>query len=150
MAWFAKNGGGYSGHKDSESTKLKKSESEKGEKHWNWQGGITPLNTIRRHSLENKEWRCKVFERDDYTCRVCLKRGGRIEVNHIKPWRSHKELQHDVDNGITLCKECHKLIFYKEEKVADFLKLLIGETFPKNRVNSGNTLEEMKKLLRQS
>ncbi len=36
----------------------------RGEKHWNWQGGITPENRLVRHSKEYEAWRQAVFERD--------------------------------------------------------------------------------------
>lgn len=150
MRWFKENGGGYKGKKDSPETRRKKSESEKGPKHWNWKGGITPQNTIRRHSLEHKQWREEVFKRDDYTCQVCLERGIRIEANHIYPWRTNKDLQFQVSNGITLCVPHHRLIHLKEERVVEFFKALLIMGPSQNRVNSGNLLEEMKTLLGKS
>jgi len=91
--------------------------------HWNWQGGITKLNWAIRNSLEYKQWRRAVFERDDYTCQKCGKRGcGDIHAHHIisfgKLLRKYhiKTLEQaiecrelwDTDNGLTLCKKCHK------------------------------------------
>ena len=43
----------------------------RGEKNNMWKGGITPINTKIRTSLEYKLWRTAVFERDHYTCKVC-------------------------------------------------------------------------------
>jgi len=79
-----------------------------GEKHWNWKGGISPrmLNTP-----EYKLWRKAVFERDDYTCQFCGQRGGNLEADHIKPWALYPELRFAIDNGRTLCKDCHKTTF---------------------------------------
>jgi len=54
------------------------------------------------------EWRKAVFERDGYTCRVCGVRGGRLQAHHIKPFKDHLALRHDVSNGIALCLPCHK------------------------------------------
>ena len=54
------------------------------------------------------DWRLAVFERDDYTCRHCGQRGGRLQAHHIQPYKKHPELRHDLDNGLTLCIECHK------------------------------------------
>ena len=56
----------------------------------------------------DREWRTAVFERDDYTCQECNIRGGRLQAHHIKPYREHPEIRHDLGNGETLCVDCHK------------------------------------------
>jgi hypothetical protein len=57
--------------------------------------------------VEYKNWRRYVFERDDFTCQHCGKRGSKIQADHIKSWRDYPELRYDVNNGRTLCKSCH-------------------------------------------
>jgi HNH endonuclease len=52
-------------------------------------------------------WRIAIFERDDYTCQKCRKRGGRLNADHIRPVLFFPELALDLDNGRTLCLECH-------------------------------------------
>jgi len=77
-----------------------------GENHFNWKGGISPrtLNT-----KEYKEWRKKVFERDGYKCIKCGYDKGRIlQAHHKKSWEDYPELRFDVENGETLCIDCHK------------------------------------------
>ena len=49
-----------------------------------------------------------IYMRDDYTCQQCKVRGGRLEAHHVKSFAIHPELRFDVDNGITLCKSCHR------------------------------------------
>jgi hypothetical protein len=67
------------------------------------------INGKSRNYPEYKEWRTKVFERDNFTCVMCGKVGGQLEAHHIKPYVDHLELRVDLDNGITLCKDpCHK------------------------------------------
>lgn len=82
----------------------------KRENHYNWKGGITSLNEIERNSNQYKEWRAAVFERDNYTCRHCQVRGRRLHSHHIKSFALYPELRFDINNGITLCKECHKAV----------------------------------------
>lgn len=88
------------------------SEIKKGKKcHW-WKGGITPINKLIRSSFEYKNWRNKVFERDNWTCVICKKRNGNgkavyLEADHKKPFAYYKKLRFDINNGRTLCKSCH-------------------------------------------
>jgi 5-methylcytosine-specific restriction endonuclease McrA len=73
-----------------------------------WRGGVTPLNKKIRGSARYAAWRRQVFERDNYTCQFCEKRGGRLHADHIKPFSTFPELRFDVSNGRTLCAPCHR------------------------------------------
>ena len=80
-----------------------------GEKNPNWRGGVTKENEKIRKSIEYKQWRISVFKRDNYTCQICYKKKGIIlNADHIKQFALYPELRFDVDNGRTLCLECHK------------------------------------------
>ncbi len=79
-----------------------------GASHWNWKGGITPANQKGRSSIEYAQWRKAVFARDGYVCQACGKRGGRLNAHHKKPWAKFPALRYDVENGVTLCENCHK------------------------------------------
>jgi len=48
-----------------------------------------------------------VFERDEYTCQKCS-RGDYLHCHHINPVSIDPIESADIDNCITLCKECHK------------------------------------------
>lgn len=82
-----------------------------GEKAYNWKGGITKKRNKEYHSEKYKAWRKAVFERDNYTCQNCGKKGGHknLQAHHIKEWTNYPELRYDVSNGQTLCKSCHNL-----------------------------------------
>ena len=94
-----------------------------GENHWAWKGGKTILRDQIENLKEYKQWRSNVFERDNWTCQTCHKRGSYLESHHIKEFYKIidefkikniqdaiecKELW-DIDNGIALCIECHEL-----------------------------------------
>lgn len=79
-----------------------------GKNHPNWRGGITPVNSKIRQSLEYKLWRTAVFERDNWTCVWCGQKGGKLNVDHIKPFALFPELRFAIDNGRTLCEKCHR------------------------------------------
>ena len=96
------------GEKHTESTKKKISESHKGENNPSWKGGISSINGLIKSSRIYENWRRSVFERDKFTCQECSKIGGGLEAHHIKPFAEFIELRFDVDNGRTLCEECHK------------------------------------------
>ena len=76
---------------------------------------IFKVQDIRnRQTKEYKNWRENVFKRDNYTCKKCGKRGVEIQAHHVKPWALYPALRYEVNNGITLCNECHKEIHKKE------------------------------------
>jgi predicted HNH restriction endonuclease len=81
-----------------------------GENHWNWKGGITPVNQQERNTEEVLQWRKKVYQRDMYHCRLCKTNSDKLHAHHILPWSSFPEKRTEVSNGITLCETCHSTI----------------------------------------
>lgn len=79
-----------------------------------------PLHKSIRNSFKYKEWRTKVFQRDNYTCLGCRTKGY-LEADHIVRFidivNKHNldsvekslscEELFDINNGRTLCRKCH-------------------------------------------
>ena len=59
-------------------------------------------------SPEEREWKLKVRERDNYTCQRCFKVTLKsIHCHHIAPRSRRPDLVLELSNGIALCFECH-------------------------------------------
>lgn len=87
-----------------------------GEKHPLWKGGISAINSKGRLAPGRKEWIAAVMVRDSYTCQSCKASktvSGKLHAHHVKKWSDYPELRFDVDNGITLCYDCHLQIVHK-------------------------------------
>jgi len=85
-------------------------------KHNFWKGGISEHTRKWRSNFQNtieyRLWRTAVFERDNYTCVWCGTRNGNgrkviLNADHILPFADYPELRLAIDNGRTLCRECH-------------------------------------------
>ena len=79
------------------------------------------MQDIRR-SPEYQRWRQDVKERDENTCRVCGVQRN-LHVHHIKPLEKYPEFATVLDNGITLCGNCHVFLSGREENTN--LKMVI-------------------------
>lgn len=93
-----------------------------GSNHYCWKGGVTKLNESIRKSIEYRAWRNAIFKRDNWTCQFCGKRGGYLNIDHIKSFskiieennissieeaKKCKELW-TIENGRVLCPKCHQ------------------------------------------
>lgn len=84
------------------------------------------LADLLRRTERYEQWRRAVFIRDRFACQQCGKRNGRkpiIEAHHLTEFSElvkesgvqsveqgiEAPLLWDVDNGQTLCHDCHKL-----------------------------------------
>lgn len=100
----------------------------------NWKGGVA-YSRVERATLEYSQWRSAVFGRDRYTCCKCGDRNGNghlveLHAHHIHNWRDNESLRYDIDNGITLCADCHMRFHSKygkrnntPEQLYEFLEL---------------------------
>ncbi|MGG3891998.1 HNH endonuclease [Metabacillus fastidiosus] len=80
----------------------------KGKKHFNYNPNLTDEErALKRYGFEYKEWRNDIFERDNYICQCCKKRGGDINAHHIFSYKKYEDLRLQIENGISLCEDCH-------------------------------------------
>ena len=107
-----------------EETLRKLSEALKGEKNPSY--GKTPSEESRRKMSIGKggngelnkkwpgmaTWANRVKERDEYICQHCNYDGlpEEMDAHHIVPKSKFPQYAYDLDNGQTLCKECHMYV----------------------------------------
>jgi hypothetical protein len=83
------------------------------------------------------EWSAAIKARD---CR-CLTCGATtaLVAHHVKPKSQYPELKYDLDNGVTLCVDCHR-DHHREHPVVGLGKDVIGRVALKKRIK---VLEEV-------
>jgi hypothetical protein len=74
----------------------------KGENHPCWKGGTHPRD-MRKQAI----WSKAVRTRDNFTCQWCNKRGVDLHAHHLEGFTECPEKRWDINNGITLCVQCH-------------------------------------------
>lgn len=82
---------------------------------FNYKGGKKYFTQKERLAIaaELRQWRNQIFARDNYTCQICGARNGNgkkviLNADHIKSFVNYPELRLDLDNGRTLCLDCHR------------------------------------------
>jgi 5-methylcytosine-specific restriction endonuclease McrA len=121
------------GKKHTEETKAKISKitrerTARGEDHYAYSHGKAQRNLCDRRTAEYKQWRDAVFKRDEYTCRKCGdETGGNLRAHHIKHYSLFPEMRFDINNGITLCHDCHELEHFKPDSVRNLRKAKRGK-----------------------
>jgi len=74
-----------------------------------WKGGIASVQNLARHTPEYNEWRKAVYSRDHYTCQDCSTNKD-LHAHHVKTFSEYPALRYVVENGITVCQQCHSKI----------------------------------------
>lgn len=90
----------------------------RGERHWNWQGGIDVEHTRIKQTKEYKDWQQGVYKKDKWTCQHCGYKGKSIVAHHIKLFSRYPELRFEIKNGMVLCRKCHQLVHNPRKKNA--------------------------------
>lgn len=83
---------------------------------WQWKGG-------RSKRLRMTTWRRLVLKQGNYVCAMCGST-KKLQAHHIKPFSEYPDLRMAVDNGICLCKECHRGVHMTRQNQLSLVKLL--------------------------
>ena len=75
---------------------------------------ICNKNYISNKTLSNHN--NKFHQNNELNCKHCNKKGGYLQVNHIKEWSKFPELRFDINNCETLCMDCHYKHTFNKEK----------------------------------
>lgn len=95
----------------------------KEEKNFFWKGGISPLRLRLHASFHYKDWRRRIFKRDNFTCQICFITDVPFHIDHFPKSYSEIIQQYqitsvqdalvceelwDINNGRVLCVPCHQ------------------------------------------
>lgn len=66
------------------------------------------LTEQERNSFRTRvqTWAKRVKERDGFTCQVCGS-NSKLIAHHLNSYASDKDKRIDIDNGVTMCRDCH-------------------------------------------
>lgn len=87
--------------------------------HWD-ENNLIGENAKKRLTYSYRKWRESVFQRDGYRCQICGCRED-LEAHHIKPFADYPNERLEIDNGVTLCRTCHRRVH--KEKDSEWLYL---------------------------
>lgn len=73
--------------------------------------------TIDRSDPEVRKWRKSVMIRDKFECKKCSSKNN-LHAHHIIHWADSPALRTKIDNGVTLCSQCHS---YEHKELSDKL-----------------------------
>lgn len=83
--------------------------SHNGENNYNWKGGYENERIKFRKTFEFKNFVRQVLKRDNYSCKICGKNSKetKLVVHHKDGYNWCEEKRTEIENGVTLCEECH-------------------------------------------
>ena len=126
-----KNKTGYKLNISEETKKIKSEWSKKynksGAESKFWRGGIT--NDRGLIGQWTREVAFDVHKKYNFTCQKCGTSSGTLHAHHIIPVCQDISKSKDINNLITVCKQCHKDIHLSLETEVEFAKNVLSENF---------------------
>ena|SRR3990167_2401959 len=120
-----------------------------GEKNGKWKGDVSIHESALRKTIEYRDWRKAVFERDKFHCRVCGS-NGYMNAHHIRSFRDHLELRHEISNGITVCIECHAVMHKREYLFIEYLQGILENGLNSAELSQKETMPSQQERLRKA
>ncbi len=117
----------YKKHPDKEASRRKRYNRTHKDKRIEWDKRYAskyPERIIIRLSPRYMKWRSDIFKRDNWTCKTCNSKDKKLHAHHskvkftkllkeysIKTYEQALKCDElwDLNNGVTLCTDCHKL-----------------------------------------
>jgi hypothetical protein len=109
------------------------------ESHPSFKKELTEEHRLYKRLVPNyKEWIRTVLKRDKFTCQCCKKyNSGKLNAHHLDGYHWCIEKRTDVDNGVTLCEQCHLQFHmqygFKENKKEQFYEYLLQYEIANNQ-----------------
>ena len=111
--------------------------SKVGNKNHNYNPNLTDKERLsHRYQLGGnnvRKWSKQTMERDNYTCQICNQLRGNLNAHHLNGWNAFPEQRFDLDNGVTLCNDCHK-DFHSQYGYGDNTREQFNEYAASNRL----------------
>jgi len=109
-----------------------------GDKHplWNPDKTLDDRISTRKYA-EYYKWRFDIYKKDNFICQCCGKHGSATKINahHLDSYARYEEKRLDINNGITLCEDCHKKFHSTFGKITKKVQLY---EFLKEQKSCGN------------
>lgn len=155
-AWNKGLKGFMKGRKVSVETRIKQSEAQLLSKNHNWKGGHSIRKNRREIGVLKQIWRDAVIGRDKSVCQICNKFCMYPIAHHIKHATEFPELMYSVDNGKTLCYDCHMIVhkvthYRKRSEFSENLKeITLSQAWQETVTKVQRILAETKELYSMS
>ena len=99
-------------------------ERKSGKNSYNYNPNLTDKERVLKRKILGEDiqrWSKEVLKRDNYACQYCGVKGVYLQAHHKDGYNWYIEGRVDISNGVTLCKECHKM-FHKQFGYGDNTK----------------------------